>query len=316
MKRTALPLLFMLLSAVLCLGRTGSDDDTAYAIKGVLRLQESVHDPTSLQVSRAVVTNKGVCIEYRDRNGSGGMSTGFAVYKTDKDVVWVDNSWLWDQVCIVGKYGQRREGKDVTDAMNAAIEGKQQSAFRMPPAPSAPRGEDPTTPAVQVVVPAAQVETLILNATITVPTVAPKAGVSRQTVHAAHPPSSSAPSARASVAKPVPAPPATVPEAQSTAVAVPVGNTGPTAQAPVGVAPAVVTVPGAQPKPVPAAAPVPAPSTATYAVAPAPVASVEVGTIRGVTIVDNSGSLEKKGPPPAPESLGDAARRMRHSKQQ
>jgi hypothetical protein len=315
MKRTALPLLFMLLSAVLCLGRTGSDDDTAHAIKGVLRLQESVHDPNSLQVSRAVVTNKGVCIEYRHRSGSGGMSTGFAVYKTDKDVVWVDNSWLWDQVCIVGKYGQRREGKDVTDAMNAAIEGKQKSAFRMPPAPSAPRGEDPITPAVQLVVPAAQVETLMLSATITVPAVAPKAGLSRQTAHAMPQPSSSTSTVRASVAAPVPAPPATVPEAQSTAVAVPVGNTGPTAQAPVGVAPAVVTVPGAQPKPAPAAAPVPAPSTASYAVTQAPVASVELGTIRGVTIVDNGGALERKGPPPAPESLGDAARRLRQSKQ-
>lgn len=256
MKRTALPLLFMLLSAVLCLGRTGSDDDTAHAIKGVLRLQESVNDPTSLQVSRAVVTNKGVCIEYRNRNGSGGISTGFAVYKTDKDLVWLDNSWLWGQVCLTGKYGQRREGKDVTDAVNAAIEGKQKSAFKIPPTPSAPHAEDPATPAVQVVVPAAQVETVILNATITVPAVAPKASVSRRAVYAAHPPSSSAPSARASVAKPVPAPPAAVPEPRSTAVVAPVGTTRPTVQAPIGLAPAAVPVPKTQSKPAPAAVPV------------------------------------------------------------
>jgi hypothetical protein len=313
-KRRALPLLFMLVSAVLCLGRTGSDDDTAHAIKGILRLQESVHDSNSLQVSRAVVTNKGICIEYRNRNAFGGMSTGFAVYKTDKDLVWVDNSWLWDQVCLVGKYGQRREGKDVTDAVNAAIEGKQAFVFKMPPTPSAPHREDPTTPAVEVAVPAARVETLMLSGTITVPPVAPKTGVSRRTAHAAQLASSSAPAAQASVATPVPAPPATVPEAQSTAAVVPVGTPGPTAQAPIGIAPAVVPVPGAQPKLALPAVPVPPPSTALYAVAPAPVASVELGTIRGVTIVDNSGAMERKGPPPAPESLADVARRLRQSK--
>jgi hypothetical protein len=167
-----------------------------------------------------------------------------------------------------------------------------------------------------LVVPAGRVETLMLSGTITVPSLAPKAGVSRQTAHAASLPSSSGPTAQKLVATPVPAPPATVPEAQSTAVVVPVGNTGPTAQVPVGVAPAVVTVPGAQPKPAPAAAPVPAPLTATYEVVPAPIASVELGTIRGVTIVDNGGALERKGPPPAPESLGDAARRLRQSRQQ
>jgi hypothetical protein len=316
MKRTALPLLFMLLSVVLCLGRTGSDEDTAHAIKGVLRLQESLHDPTSLQVSRAVVTAKGICIEYQSRNGSGGMGTGYAVYKTDKDLIWVDNSWLWDQVCLVGKYGQRREGKDVTDAVNAAIEGKQTSAFKMPPTPSAPRRDDPTTPAVQLVAPAARVETLMLSATITVPAVAPKAGVSRQTAHAAPLPSSSAPTAQALVATPVPAPAATVSEAQSTAVVVPVGTTGPTTQAPIGVARAVVPVPGAQPKPAAVAGPAPTPLTTPYAVGPAPIASAELGTIRGVTIVDNGGALERKRPRPAPESLGDAARRLRPSKQQ
>ena len=122
MKPRALPILLVLLPAVLCLGRTSSNDDTTRAINGVLRLQESMRDPDSLQVSSAIVTNKGVCIEYRRKNG--GMGSGFAVYKADKDVIWVDNSWLWDQVCVAGKYGQRRDGKDVTDAVNAAIEAK------------------------------------------------------------------------------------------------------------------------------------------------------------------------------------------------
>ena len=30
------------------------------------------------------------------------MGSGFAVYKMDKDVIWVANSWLWDQVFVAG----------------------------------------------------------------------------------------------------------------------------------------------------------------------------------------------------------------------
>ncbi len=321
MKRIALPSLFVLLSVVLCLGRTVSDDYTANAIKGILRLQESLRDPDTLQVSRAIVTSKGVCIEYRSRNGSGGMGTGFAVYKTDKDLVWVDNSWLWDQVCLVGKYGQRREGKDVTDAVKAAIDGKQTSAIKLPPTPSAPRREDPTTPAVQLVVPAARVEPSMLRATIPVPAVSPKAGVSSQTAHAAPLPSSvvtSAATAQTPVATLAPAPATTVPATQATFVNVPVETPAPTAQAsievtvvPISVAP-TTEVP---PKPAAIAGTAPAALTTPYAVRVAPIASAELGTIRGVTIVDNSGALEKKGPPPAPESLGDAARRLRQAKQ-
>ena len=321
MKRIALPSLFVLLSVVLCLGRTVSDDYTANALKGILRLQESLRDPDTLQVSRAIVTSKGVCIEYRSRNGSGGMGTGFAVYKTDKDLVWVDNSWLWDQVCLVGKYGQRREGKDVTDAVKAAIDGKQTSAIKLPPTPSAPRREDPTTPAVQLVVPAARVEPSMLRATIPVPAVSPKAGVSSQTAHAAPLPSSvvtSVPTAQTPVATLAPAPARTVGATQATTVNVPVETPAPTAQAsievtvvPVSVAPTT----GVSPKPAAVTGPPPAALTTPYAVRVAPIASAELGTVRGVTIVDNSGALERKGPPPAPESLGDAARRLRQSKQ-
>jgi hypothetical protein len=319
MKRIALPSLFVLLSVALCLGRTVSDDHTANAIKGILRLQENLRDPDTLQVSRAIATSKGVCIEYRSRNKSGGMGTGFAVYKTDKDLVWVDNSWVWDQVCLVGKYGQRREGKDVTDAVKAAIDGKQTSAIKMPPTPSAPRREGPTTPGVQLVVPAARVEPSMLRATIPVPAVSPKAGVSNQTAHAAPLPSSvvtSAPTAQ-TLATLAPAPATTVPATQATFVKVPVETPAPTAQAsievtvvPISVAPTTGVPPNAA-----VAGPVPAALTTPYAVRAAPIASAELGTIRGVTIVDNSGALERKGPPPAPESLGDAARRLRQSKQ-
>lgn len=321
MKRIALPSLFVLLSVVLCLGRTVSDDYTANAIKGILRLQESLRNPDTLQVSLAIATSKGVCIEYRSRNGSGGMGTGFAVYKTDKDLVWVDNSWLWDQVCIVGKYGQRREGKDVTDAVKAAIDGKQTSAIKMPATPRAPRREDPTTPAVQLVVPAARVEPSMLRATIPVPAVSPKAGVSSQTAHPAPLPSSvvtSVPTTQTPVATLAPAPARTVGATQATTVNVPVKTPAPTVKASI----EVTVVPesfapttGVPSKPAAVAGPAPVVLTSPYAVSAAPIASAELGTIRGVTIVDNSGALERKGPPPAPESLGDAARRLRQSKQ-
>lgn len=304
MKFKVLPILLMLLSAALCLGRTGSDDDTAHAIKGALRLQESMRDPGSLQISSAIVTNKGVCIEYRRRNG--GLSSGFAVYKTDKDFIWVDNSWLWDQVCVAGKYGQRRVGKDVTDAVSAAIEGKQAAA-----------------PAVPVVVPAARVETIALPAKVPAAPLVPVSVAPVQAVRPAHRAGSAGTSAtpQGPVAVVAPAvvsrpPAATVPQANN--VVVPVETPAPTAARPVAVAVAPVSaVPAAkgQPKVAAVAARASVPSASSYTVTSAPVASVELGTIRGVTIVDNGGALEKKGPPPPPESLGDAARRLKQSKQ-
>lgn len=307
MKPKVLPILLMLLSAALCFGRTGSDDDTAHAIKGALRLQESMRDPGSLQISSAIVTNKGVCIEYRRRNG--GFGSGFAVYKTDKDFIWVDNSWLWDQVCVAGKYGQRRVGKDVTDAVSAAIEGKQAAA-----------------PAVPVVVPAARVETIALPAKIPAAPVVPVSVAPVQAVRPAHRAGSAGTSAtpQRPVAVVAPAvvsrpPAATIPAApQANPVVVPVETPAPTAERPVAVVVAPVSaVPAAkgQPKVAAVAAQASVPSASSYAVSSAPVASVELGTIRGVTIVDNGGALEKKGPPPPPESLGDAARRLRQSKQ-
>jgi hypothetical protein len=277
MKPKALPILVVLLPAVLCLGRASSNDDSTHAINGVLRLQESMRDPDSLQVSSAIVTNKGVCIEYRRKNG--GIGSGFAVYKIDKDVIWVDNSWLWDQVCVAGKYGQRRDGKDVTDAVNAAIEAKRAAS-----------------PTVQLVVPAARVETMVLPA---------KEQAAR--------------GARLSVAP--------VQAVRAAPVAGSVG-TSTTARGPVAVVtparvarPTAATAPAvsqantlAQPKLPAVAAQASVPSASSYAVSSPPVAS-EHGTIRGVTIVDNGGALDRKGPPPPPESLGDAARRLRQSKQ-
>jgi hypothetical protein len=266
-----------------------------------------MRDPGSLQISSAIVTNKGVCIEYRRRNG--GLGSGFAVYKTDKDFIWVDNSWLWDQVCVAGKYGQRRVGKDVTDAVSAAIERKQAAA-----------------PAVQLVVPAARVDTIALPAKVPAAQVIPVSVAPVQDEGASLRARSAGASATAqgTVAVVAPAlvahPPAATARAapQANPMAVSVETPAPDAERPVAVAVApvsAVAAPHAQPKLASVAAQASVPSASSYAVSSAPVASVELGTIRGVTIVDNGGALERKGPPPPPESLGDVARRLRQSKQ-
>jgi hypothetical protein len=167
MKRTAV-LLFVLLPAIFSLGWS---EDTAHAVKGALRLRDGMHDPDSFQVSRVLITGKGVCIEYRSRNGSGAMSTGFAVYKADKDVEYVDNSWVWQRDCLFGKLAQRRDGKDVTEAVRAALKGPTAPGFKgeqlaaQPVAPAAPlaraSGKQPVTPTAPVETPASTTPTRV-----------------------------------------------------------------------------------------------------------------------------------------------------------
>ena len=132
-----------------------------------------------------------------------------------------------------------------------------------------------------------------------VPAVSAKGGMSSQTAHAAPLPSSvvtSAPTAQTPVATLAPAPATTLPATQATLVNVPVETPAPTALAsievtvvPVSVAP-IVPTPGVPPKPAAVAGAAPAVNTA-YAVRAAPIASAELGTVRGVTIVDNSVAL-------------------------
>ena len=115
--------LLVVLSAVFGVARTASDKDTARAIQGARQLHDSVPNPDSLQVSRALVTGSNICIDYRSRNGAGAMNIGVAVYEADKNLLFVDNSWVWQRACLFGKYAQRREGADVTDAMSDALRG-------------------------------------------------------------------------------------------------------------------------------------------------------------------------------------------------
>jgi hypothetical protein len=409
MNRRALPVLFMLLSAALCFGRNASED--APAIKAARRMRESLPDPAGLQISRAVIAGKAVCIDYRSRNASGGITTGFAVYKTDKDLVWLDNSWIWDQACLTGKYGQRRQGKDATRAAAAALRDNQptdasvQQAVSASVAPAA-------VPAARSTNSPAQVETIAL--TVKTPVAPPKVAPSSPLPVAPRPAPRTTPDTVAgtataviqdATAAPLPVPISTAPAAQPTAPiarveaattttsvaavtsvsSAPPVQTSPTplpngpsassvpiepvgvasvaaistappapkpvaistptpAQAPTPIARAEVVVevtppppasaapvqqsaavaqgqraappPRAKPPAVVAAAPASASSSYAYSVSGAPLASVQLGTIRGVTIVDNQGALERQGPPAVPESLGDAARRLRQAKQQ
>ncbi len=192
MKHKALPLLFVLLSTVSFFGRTGSDQDTAHAVKGILLLRNSMRDPDSLQVSHALITNKGVCIEYFSRSKSGGMSTGFAVYKADKDLVWIDNSWVWGQACLFGKYAQRRDGKDVTEAVDAVLKRQQSPAIASQQVSTGSQpmaaAEAATTRAIQPAPPGPPVGTPVLTARATAVVPTPVAVVPAAQVVAPAPP--------------------------------------------------------------------------------------------------------------------------------
>jgi hypothetical protein len=281
MKRNAV-LLFLLFAAILGFGRTPSQQDTAQAVKGVLRLRDGMRSPDNFQVSRVLITDKGVCIDYRSKNESGAMSTGFAVYKANKDTLWVDNSWVWEEACLFGKLAQRRDGTDITEAARAALKGQQAARVQA------------VSPAVPVAAaPAAQ--PVALAPPVGVP------GTPSQTTVAVTPPSSVVPASAArdeDTVKGAPAqavspavPVATAPAAQPVVIAPPVVIQVTPAQTTVAVTPPipVVPAPAAQPgvdtvhvaAPVPVQAPMTPPAPAPVATHPAaqPATSIQVVTI-------------------------------------
>jgi len=282
MKHSALSLL-VLLAATLGFGRTPSPQDTAQAVKGVLRLRDGMHDPDNFQVSRVLITDKGVCIDYRSKNGSGAMSTGFAVYKVNKDTLWVDNSWVWEQACLFGKLAQRRDGMDITEAARAALKG-QQAARVQSVTPAVPLATPAAQPLSQVAPVGVPVTTspgavAVPQPTPVVPAPAPTPAVAAAPAAVAHeaiqvqPLSPVVPIATAPVAQPVPlVAPVGVPAMTSpAAVAVP----QPASAAPPAVAAAPVAAPVPVKAPVTASAPVPG---AARPAAP-PVASIQVLTV-------------------------------------
>jgi len=211
MKHTALPLLFVLLSAVSFFGRIDSHEDTAHAVRGVLLLRDSLREPHSFQVSHALITDKGVCIEYVSRSTSGEMSTGFAVYNAEKDLVWIDNSWVWEQACLFGKYAQRRDGKDVTEAVDAALKRLQSPAITPQQVAAGAQPMEAaaaaTTRAIQPARPAPPVGTPALTAPAPAVVPAPVAMAAAQVVAPAPPVETAAPTAQVLVSVVGSAPP-------------------------------------------------------------------------------------------------------------
>lgn len=337
MKRATI--LLLLLGASFSFGRTVSDEEIAHALKVALEQRDHPHDRNSVQVSSVLITNKGICIEYRSPDESGAIHSGFAVYETDRRALFLDNSWKWEKTCLTGRYEQRREGKNVTQAVSAALK-RQASAVSVAdaavaqgpvaqpvvPAPPTVAVRVPTAPAPVAAatrrpVVASSVPKSVATAAPVAPLVASTAPV---TVSVSTPPTPVAVTATASVpvspvAQPMTSATVAVREPASSASVVVIAATPVSAPAMTRAALAEAAV-VAQAQ---VAAAVPAESAASPVVrvaAPVVVAPAEAGTIHGVTIIDNNGVLGQATPaitaPVAQESLADAARRVRKSKVQ
>lgn len=343
MRHSALPLVVVLLAAF-GYGRTASDKDTARAIQGARQLHDRVSNPDSLEVSQAFITGKSVCIDYRSRTRSGGTSEGIAVYEADKKLLFLDNSWMWQRSCLFGKYGQRREGADVTEAMNGALkrpEGPALNQVQEAVVQAAPRAK----PRPVLKPRGAAAETRIVTAPPAPPepaaAVAPvqAASVVEATIETA-PVVRHEPPARPVVARVVPAQPVEtvapvaqapvkVVAASAPVVAAPVA--APVVEATVAAAPAMQPEPVARPAVMPAAPapPVEASARVTRTPAQSAIASVpaatapappqpaaaplaEIHVVGAVIIGPGAGTP----PPAAQESLADAARRLRREKQE
>jgi hypothetical protein len=329
MKRSPFLAFILLLSAVFSFGRTVSDEEIARAVLRAVHSHPGMPSPDSVQVSHVVVTSEGVCMEYRVGGPSGGIHEGYAVYKTDRDLVYIDNSWIWDSSCLVGKYGQRRNGKDVTQSVSAALEAKKKGpAVASASAPVASVQAAPAAPMVAVpeAHAAASPATAVQPPVVVTPAVA--AAPAMQAAAVSLPVEVRVPAA--------PVQPAAIPQEQ--VASVPAAPTVSTVAVPVPSAQPVIAVVPSKPvevqattEPAPVVAVTPRPVVIVQAappvpaIAPAPVATqvavvpVETGTVRGVTIADPYGALGK-ATPTAPgalvqESLADAARRLKKAKQ-
>ena len=301
MKRSPV-LALVLLSAVFSFGRTVSDEEIARAVLRAVRSHPGMPNPDTVQVANVVATSEGVCMEYRVTNASGGIREGYAVYKIDKELVYIDNSWIWDASCLAGKYGQRRSGKDLTESVSAALEARKKmpmvtvASVRITSAHATPSARVPS-------VPVAQPATGPRAPGPAVPARAPAANLAAV---------SEAPPVIA--AAPVPSPQSIVVEARRKPVATP-DVTMPAPVVNIAAAPIVIMQ---------TAPPVPTVSPILSAVAPTPIAKpaaavpVEMGTVRGVTIADPYGALGTATPTvgaAVQESLAEAARRLKKSKQ-
>lgn len=305
MKRSPV-LAFVLLSAVFSFGRTVSDEEIARAVLRAVRSHPGMPNPDSVQLSNVVVTSEGVCMEYRVLKASGTLREGYAVYKTDKELVYIDNSWIWDSSCLAGKYGQRRPGTDVTESVSVALETRKKApATAVASAHVTPGSSAKVAPKMPAPSPAT-VEPASTELPIKIAVETP-----------AHPTVVAAPKVASVPAQPAPlrvSRPVAVAPAKTVEVITPPVVTVSSAPVVIVQAPSLPAAPAA-PKPSVAAPPAPAPVAVPSSIAP-----IETGTVRGVTIADPYGALGQATPTAAgavvQESLADAARRVKKAKQQ
>ncbi len=86
------------------------------AVAGVRTLKAIMRDPDSFKVaSVSYKANGDVCIEYRSRNGMGGMNSGYALLPHERDALMVDGkretTVAWNKRCA------GTTGEDLTDAV-------------------------------------------------------------------------------------------------------------------------------------------------------------------------------------------------------
>jgi hypothetical protein len=256
---------FLLLSVLMAFGRNVTDQEVAIALKRALRARDNLSDTAEVQVSSALATGKDICIEYRANTASGQSVSGLAVYRTEDELVFLDNSWIWERACLSGKYGQRRNGKDLTPSLNAAlampIPAKPAvataapapvAASSAPPAVVAPTPARPAT-AQLIVQPAAPIATPVTAASL-----APTANAAQPT-----PPAISAVKVKAAPPAPPVAPPVVANAAPAPAVA----------SAPAVVAAATI-LPTASPNPVATPSPATVATSIPALTAPTPVVTV------------------------------------------
>jgi len=256
---------FLLLSVLMAFGRNVTDQEVAIALKRALRARDNLSDTAEVQVSSALATGKDICIEYRANTASGQSVSGLAVYRTEDELVFLDNSWIWERACLSGKYGQRRNGKDLTPSLNAALAmpiptkpavataaPAPVAASSAPPAVVAPTPARPAT-AQLIVQPAAPIATPVTAASL-----APTANAAQPM-----PPAISAVEVKAAPPAPPVGPPVVANAAPAPAVA----------SAPAVVAAATI-LPAASPNPVATPSPATVATKMPALTAPTPVVTV------------------------------------------
>jgi hypothetical protein len=287
---------FLLLSVLMAFGRNVTDQEVATALKRALRARDNLSDTAEVQVSSALATGKDICIEYRASTAAGQSVSGLAVYRTEDELVFLDNSWIWERACLSGKYGQRRNGKDLTHALNAFLA----APVPVKPAPvvavAAPASTSPTVPP-PVVVASAPVQPISpappAPLVAAVPSVVARA-VAAPDVTVQRP----AVPNPAQVPAPAPAPaPAPIPAPQVAAKVAPAAPAVIAVPAPTPVAAAVVPPPVPSPTP----APVQVVATATPSAQAAALAvSKPAAIVTAKPVVMASMSVPPPAPKPAP----------------